>query len=282
MGKTPSRTRITFISPTSSCAGCCPKANRNSCGILCPPLPCGENARPCGLTCSPACAPTWRTCPGFSLGASTRCRPCLPSSGCCAASTRRRVRRWGSWRPGASAPTTSNWPSAMPARLTAVPSPSSCTTFASGWRSTWTTTTSMTSACGNYSHASAASLSSGETTRFREWLAGPGLRWQTPGLGSWGWISWITLGLMTMDLAASGPSLSQGENESRSVLSNSLGCHGLCSPWCSPGQNTGVGSLSLLQGIFPTQGVNPSLPHCRRILYQLSHKGSPLSQGGRG
>ena len=45
--------------------------------------------------------------------------------------------------------------------------------------------------------------------------------------------------------------------------------------WNSPGQNTGVGSLSLLQGIFLTQGSNPSLPHCRRILYQLSHKGSP-------
>ena len=47
------------------------------------------------------------------------------------------------------------------------------------------------------------------------------------------------------------------------------------SPWNSPGKNTGVGSLSLLQGIFPTQGSNPGLQHCRRILYQLSHKGSP-------
>ena len=36
-----------------------------------------------------------------------------------------------------------------------------------------------------------------------------------------------------------------------------------------------MGSLSLPQGIFPTQGSNPGLPHCRRILYQLSHKGSP-------
>ena len=50
---------------------------------------------------------------------------------------------------------------------------------------------------------------------------------------------------------------------------------GLYSPWNSPGQNTRVGSLSLLQGIFPTQGSNPVLPHCRRILYQLSHKESP-------
>ena len=59
-------------------------------------------------------------------------------------------------------------------------------------------------------------------------------------------------------------------------MSNSLQPHGLHSPWTSSGQNTGVGSLSLLQGIFPTQGSNPGLPHCRRILYQLSHKGSPL------
>ena len=51
--------------------------------------------------------------------------------------------------------------------------------------------------------------------------------------------------------------------------------HGLYSPWNSPGQNTRVGSLSLLQGIFPTRGSNPGLPHCRQILYQLSHKGSP-------
>ena len=47
------------------------------------------------------------------------------------------------------------------------------------------------------------------------------------------------------------------------------------SSWNSPGQNTGVGSLSLLQGIFLTQRSNPGLPHGRRILYQLSHKGRP-------
>ena len=65
------------------------------------------------------------------------------------------------------------------------------------------------------------------------------------------------------------------ESESHSVVSNSLQPHGLYSPRNSPGQNTGVGSLSLLQGIFPTQGSNPGLPHCRRIFYQLSHQGSP-------
>ena len=44
------------------------------------------------------------------------------------------------------------------------------------------------------------------------------------------------------------------------------------SSWNSPGQNSGVGSLSLLQGIFPTQGLNPGLSHGRKILYQPSHK----------
>ena len=67
----------------------------------------------------------------------------------------------------------------------------------------------------------------------------------------------------------------QVEHERRSVVSSSLRPHGLYSPWNSPGQNPGVGSFSLLQGIFPTQGSNPGLPHCRQILYQLSHKGSP-------
>ena len=69
------------------------------------------------------------------------------------------------------------------------------------------------------------------------------------------------------------------ESESGSVVSDSLQPRGLYSPWNSPGHNTGVGSLSLLRGIFPTQGLNPSLPHCRRILYQLSHKGSRNLEG---
>ena len=50
--------------------------------------------------------------------------------------------------------------------------------------------------------------------------------------------------------------------------------HGLYSSWNSPGQNPRVTSLSLLQGIVPTQGSNTGLLHCRRILYQLSHKES--------
>ena len=56
--------------------------------------------------------------------------------------------------------------------------------------------------------------------------------------------------------------------------------HGITKSWTwprdfSPSQNTGVGSRSLLQGTFPTQGSNPGPPHCRRILYQLSYQGSP-------
>ena len=43
----------------------------------------------------------------------------------------------------------------------------------------------------------------------------------------------------------------------------------------SPGKNTGVGCHALFQGIFPTQGSNPGLPHCRRILCHLSHQGNP-------
>ena len=61
----------------------------------------------------------------------------------------------------------------------------------------------------------------------------------------------------------------------KQLLDSSLRPYGLYSSWNSPGQNSGVGSLSLLQGIFPTQGLNPGLLHCRRILYQLSHQGSP-------
>ena len=68
---------------------------------------------------------------------------------------------------------------------------------------------------------------------------------------------------------------SPSQKEMGTEVSDSLRPHGLYSPWNSPSQNTGVGSLSLLKGIFPTQGSNPGLPHCRQILYQLSHQGSP-------
>ena len=57
-------------------------------------------------------------------------------------------------------------------------------------------------------------------------------------------------------------------------MSDSLQPHGLYSPWNSPGQNTGMGSCFVLR-IFTTQGSNTGLLHCRQILYQLSHQGSP-------
>ena len=71
--------------------------------------------------------------------------------------------------------------------------------------------------------------------------------------------------------------LCESEGES---LSHVRLCHPMnyivYSSWNSPGQNTGVGSLFLLQGIFPIQGSNPGLPHCRQILYQLSHQGGSI------
>ena len=65
--------------------------------------------------------------------------------------------------------------------------------------------------------------------------------------------------------------LLQSVSESLLVMSYSFRPH----PWDSPGHNTGVGCLSLLQETFTTQGSNPDLPHCRQILYKLSYKGSP-------
>ena len=64
-------------------------------------------------------------------------------------------------------------------------------------------------------------------------------------------------------------------------MSDSLQPHGIYSPWTSPGQNTGMGSLSLLQGIFLTQGLNSCLPSCRQTIYHLSHQGSPYTIDGK-
>ena len=66
----------------------------------------------------------------------------------------------------------------------------------------------------------------------------------------------------------------ESASASCSVVSDSFRPHGLYSPWNSPGQNTGVGSLSLLQWIFPTQESNWGVLHCGRILYQLTYEGS--------
>ena len=67
---------------------------------------------------------------------------------------------------------------------------------------------------------------------------------------------------------------------SHSAVSDSLRPHerqptGLLCPWDSPGNNTGVGCHSLLQGVFLTQQSNPGLLHCRQILYRLSYEASP-------
>ena len=66
--------------------------------------------------------------------------------------------------------------------------------------------------------------------------------------------------------------------------SESLGPHGLSAtkllcPWNFPGKNTGRGCHFLLQGISPTQGLNPGLLHCRQILYHLNHQGNPKQEG---
>ena len=73
----------------------------------------------------------------------------------------------------------------------------------------------------------------------------------------------------------------QSESVSCLVGSDYLRSHGLqptrlLCPWNSPGKNTGVGSYSLFQEIFPTQESNLDLLHCRQILYHLSHQGSPF------
>ena len=67
-------------------------------------------------------------------------------------------------------------------------------------------------------------------------------------------------------------------SESHLVASDSLWPRGLYNPWNSPCQNTPVGSRSLLQGIFPTQGLNVGLQNCRQILYQLSPEHSIFSK----
>ena len=69
---------------------------------------------------------------------------------------------------------------------------------------------------------------------------------------------------------------------SRSVVPDSLQPQGLqptrlLCPWDFPGTSTELGSHFLLQGIFPTQGLNAGLLYCRQILYRLSYKGGPCS-----
>ena len=110
-------------------------------------------------------------------------------------------------------------------------------------------------------------LSHKGSPRTLEWVAYPFSRGSSRPM-NWTRVSCIAGGFLTNWAI-------REAHESRSVMSYCLWTRGLYNPWNSPGQNTGLGSLSLLQGIFPTQGLNPGLLHCRQILYQLSHKGSP-------
>ena len=92
----------------------------------------------------------------------------------------------------------------------------------------------------------------------------------------WTIVSTITINFYLMDLflVAASITLHCPLCVSHWVVSNSLQPHELyparlLCPWHSSGKDTGVGSHSLLQGIFPTQGTNPGLPHCRQTLYHL-------------
>ena len=93
--------------------------------------------------------------------------------------------------------------------------------------------------------------------------------------GQWDGLSWILPKSPRLSAVNFLIGHHESESETCSVVSDSLWPHGLYSPWNSPGQNIGMCRLSLLQGIFQTQGLNPGLLHCRQILYQLSHRGSP-------
>ena len=111
--------------------------------------------------------------------------------------------------------------------------------------------------------------------RVLEWVAMPCSRGSSQPR-EWTRVSWTGRWIL-YHLSRQGAPSYLMKCESHSTMSDSLWLHGLYSPWNSLGQHTGVGSLSLLQGIFPTQGLNPGLLHYRQILYQLSHKRSLIS-----
>ena len=136
-----------------------------------------------------------------------------------------------------------------------------------------------------------------EMAGWHHWLDGHEFGW-TPGVGdwqgglsccnSWGckesdttkWLNWNDNTLAKWHtrrchVSSKANYKKPNESESHSVVSDSLRLHGLYTSWNSPGQNTGVGSCFLHQGIFSNQGSNPGLPRCRWILYQLSHQRSP-------
>ena len=124
----------------------------------------------------------------------------------------------------------------------------------------------------------------GERDGWDGWMASPTwCTWVWVNSGSWWWtgrpgVLWLMGSQRVRHDWATELNWTEeviSESESCSVVTNSLQPHRLYSPWNSSGQNTGVGSRSPLQGIFPTKGSNPGLPHCRQILYQLSHQRSP-------
>ena len=88
---------------------------------------------------------------------------------------------------------------------------------------------------------------------------------QLPSVKNWSDLKYLEVGLVYHSVV------------SDSFPSRVLQAARLLCPWNSPGKNTGVGSHSLLQGIFPTQGLNPGILYCRQVLYCLSHQGSPAT-----
>ena len=90
----------------------------------------------------------------------------------------------------------------------------------------------------------------------------------------WSWPQELNRGLLLLRWILYQLSYQGRVNESRSVMSDSLKPHGLYNPGNL--QAKILGSRSLLQGIFPTRGLNPGLPHCRQILYQLTHQENPI------
>ena len=119
-------------------------------------------------------------------------------------------------------------------------------------------------------------------------------RWQGPGSVGWGFPDMRgrgSCGVPEESLHSWSPPLSGPGPDTQPLNFSELfsRCHiQLCNPMdysppgssVHPGKNTRVGCCALLQGIFPTQGSNPGLPHCRQILYHLSHQGSPPGWSG--
>ena len=119
------------------------------------------------------------------------------------------------------------------------------------------------------------SLSHQGRPRILKWVAHP-FSWASSWHRNWVGVSCISGGFFT-SWATREPPEKAGKKVKVKVSQSCPTLHDpmdLNNPRNSPSQNTGVGSLSLLQRIFPAQGSNPGLPHCRWILCQMSHKGS--------